>query len=136
MRKFTIYSCLFLFAALIPINLVLLFINVKYLLATIPAMVVLGYPVFKDTLNYVQGVGPVYWIARDNHVGLSVGIGIMRETDFPWRYGKGIQLGFGKYMFQLGICRKQDVIDEMNNLLYALKGRDLRLKAGELREWT
>jgi hypothetical protein len=125
-----------LFAALIPINLMLLFLNTKLLVATIPLAVIVGYPVFKDTVNLVQGVGPIYWVTRNNHVGLSFGFGIMRETDFPWRYGKGIQIGFGKYLFQFGICRKQNVIDEMSNLLTAIKGRNLLHKPAELREWT
>lgn len=136
MRKFIIYLCLFLFAALIPANLVLLFLNTELLIATIPLMAVVGYPVFKDTTNLVQGVGPVYWVTRDNHIGLSLGLGIMRETDYPWRYGKGIQIGLGKHVFQLGICRKQNVIDEMNNLLTAIKGRNLPHKPAELGEWT
>ena len=94
-----------------------------------------GIYVFKGTLNLVQGVGFVYWITRDTHKGFSLSIAFMRETDNPWRTGRGIQVGLGKYSFQIGICRRHVAHNESEGLLNAVKGRRLHYRPKEIREW-
>jgi len=101
----------------------------------VPMAVLSGVYVFSGTLNLVQGVGFVYWVTRDTHRGFSLSIAFMRETDYPWRTGRGVQIGFGKYSFQLGICRKNKTETETEGLMRAVKGRKLHYQPKEIREW-
>ena len=94
-----------------------------------------GAYVFKDTLNLVQGIGFVYWITRDTHKGFSLSIAFMRETDAPWRTGNGLQIGIGKYSFQIGFCKRNKTTDESEGLTRAVKGRKLHYRPKEIREW-
>jgi len=101
----------------------------------IPMSALSGIYVFNGTLNLVQGIGFVYWVTRDTHRGFSLSIAFMRETDYPWRTGRGVQIGFGKYSFQLGICRKNKTETETEGLMRAVKGRRLHYRPKEIREW-
>lgn len=94
-----------------------------------------GIHVFKDTLNLVQGVGFVYWVTRDTHKGFSLSIAFMRETDSPWRTGRGLQIGIGKHSFQIGFCRRNKTENEAEGLMRAVKGRRLHYRPKEIREW-
>lgn len=94
-----------------------------------------GVYVFKDTLNLVQGIGFVYWVTRDTHRGFSLSIAFMRETDFPWRTGRGIQIGIGKYSFQIGFCKGHRHVNETDGLMRAVKGRRLHYQPKEIRKW-
>ena len=95
------------------------------------------YLVFRDTLNRLQYIGPIYWITRDNtpkdYPLLS--IGFMRQTSFPWKIGKGLQVSFGRYSFQFGICKKSNHSDETEGILGALGGRYLDTSTRDIREW-
>ena len=90
-------------------------------------------------INSLWTFGPVYWILRDSGKKKDkiVSIGFMRQTSSPWRTGKGLQIRFNKYIFQLGFCKKsnQTVLDDDNGLLYALKGHQLTTPVKEIREW-
>jgi|APGre2960657505_1045072.scaffolds.fasta_scaffold254811_2 hypothetical protein len=86
-------------------------------------------------LNVLRGFGPFYWIYRDIHKGFKVSLGFMREANYPWRIGKGIQIGFGKYLFQFGLCKRSNIITETEGLLKAIQGRELNHTPKELREW-
>jgi hypothetical protein len=86
-------------------------------------------------MNLVQGIGFVYWVIRDTHKGFSLSIGFMRETDHPWRTGKGLQIGISKYVFQIGFCRKNTIHSEIMGLTNAVKGRKLHFQPKEIREW-
>ena len=110
-------------------------VNNRFFLVTLPLSVFLGHYVFRGTLNLVQGVGFVYWIVRDTHKGFSLSIGFMRETDYPWRTGRGLQIGVGKYVFQFGICKRNKAHNEIMGLTMAVKGRELHHKPTEIREW-
>jgi hypothetical protein len=99
--------------------------------------VVSSFFLFKDTLNKLQAVGPVYWITRDLVVKNSPIItkGFMHETDHPWRHGKGIQIRVPKRTFQIGLCKKQQNFDEFSGVLAAVQGRFMDTPATEIGEW-
>lgn len=94
-----------------------------------------GIYVFKGTLNLVQGIGFVYWVTRDTHKGFSLALAFMRETDHPWRTGRGLQIGIKKYSFQIGFCRRHTTHTEAEGLMRAVKGRRLYYRPKEIREW-
>ena len=112
-----------------------IFVKQSLLFASLPVAGILGVYLFKGTLNLVLGIGFIYWVLRDTHKGFSMSFGFMRETNYPWRTGNGVQIGLGKYVFQIGFCKRNNAIDEMNGLLNALKGRELQHKPKEIREW-
>lgn len=95
------------------------------------------YLLFRNTLNRLQYIGPVYWITRDNTPKGTplLSIGFMRQTSFPWKIGKGIQVSLHNYSFQLGICKKSNHYDEEEGILGALGGRYLDTSTKDIREW-
>lgn len=135
MRKIIGYTVFWLFVASLFVGIVSLFYNPVVSAFLITPVYFLGREVFKGTLNLVQGIGFVYWVTRDTHKGFSLSIGFMRETDYPWRTGKGLQIGIGKYAFQLGFCRRNKPANEIMGLTHALKGRELNLKPKEISTW-
>jgi len=135
MKQISLYLALITFVCFIPILVFSLFTSAPLLLVSLVILSLSGYPVFKDTLNVVQGVGFVYWILRDTHKGFSISKGFMRETSVPWRTGVGLQVGLGTYSFQVGVCRKGQYGTEAQGLLKALKGRELHHKPKELGLW-
>jgi len=88
--------------------------------------------------NVVRGKGPVYWIVRDTgKKGMpAMSGGWMRELGGYWRQGRGLQLRFGKWVFQFGLCRKAESIkDEQSGLLYAMSGRMMETETKEIGNW-
>jgi len=61
--------------------------------------------------------------------------GFMRQTSAPWLTGKGIQIRFGKYSFQIGVCGKPQDLKDQDGLLYAMQGRMLELDVDKIGEW-
>jgi hypothetical protein len=96
-----------------------------------------GYFLFKDTINSVQVVGPVYWITRDYERVQRpyVGLGFMRESDAPWRIGKGIQISLHKKSFQIGLCRKSKYVNEQEAELGVLGARFMDTKPTDIGNW-
>lgn len=89
-------------------------------------------------LNIVYGVGPIYWIIRDNGVTKMpvVSTGWVHELGGYWRKGKGIQIRISKYVFQFGFCKKSNrVMGEQDGILYALDGRMMDVKSQEIGDW-
>lgn len=83
------------------------------------------YYLFRDTMNVLQVVGPVYWITKNNTPkGPFVSKGFMHEIYEPWRKGTGVQVRVFKYSFQIGLCKRQ-YLDETTGVLSALQGRFL-----------
>lgn len=135
MRKLIGYSIFWLFVASTLFSLWAMINNHIGMVVSLPIVGMSGRYVFKDTMNLVQGIGFVYWVTRDTHKGFSLSIGFMRETDYPWRTGKGLQIGISKYSFQLGFCKRHDPHSEIMGLTNALKGRELHYQPKEIREW-
>lgn len=100
-------------------------------------VVISSYLLFKDTLNRIQYVGPVYWVTRDNgsYKDPLITKAFMRHTAPPWKVGKGIQLRCGKYTFQFGLCRSTKLSTEEEGLLHALQGRFLDSDAKDIGNW-
>ena len=96
-----------------------------------------AYLLFRNTLNKLQYLGPIYWITRDNTSLKApfISIGFMRQTSPPWKIGKGIQVKYKNYAFQLGFCRKSTHIDETSGMLGALGGRYLDDGVDTIRKW-
>ena len=96
-----------------------------------------GYFLFKDTINSVQSVGPVYWITRDydNSQKLYVGSGFMREVDEPWRIGKGLQISLHKKSFQIGLCKKTKYKDQEEAELGVLGARFMDTRPTDIGNW-
>ena len=97
----------------------------------------ISFLIFRDTMNVVQAVGPVYWICRDivpTNTPL-IAWGFMRQTSAPWRVGKGIQIRFKKHTFQIGLSCKGKQVSDDTGLLYAVQGRYLDDKPKEIRDW-
>lgn len=60
----------------------------------------------------------------------------MRQTGYPWKQGKGIQIRIGKYVGQIGVCKaKKDIQEEFDGLLYAMQGRLLEEKPRDIGNW-
>ena len=135
MKKVLGYAAFWFFIVSLFYSIYAIFTKQTLLIISLPIVLFLGVYLFKGTLNLVLGLGFVYWVLRDTHRGFSVSRGFMRETNHPWRTGRGIQIGLGKYVFQIGLCKRNDAISEMNGLLNALKGRELHYKPKEIREW-
>lgn len=135
MRKIIGYTVFWLFVFSALISLWALLNKHLVLIGSLPIVGMTGRHVFKDTLNLVQGIGFVYWVIRDTHKGFSLSIGFMRETDYPWRTGKGLQIGIGKHCFQIGFCRRNAPSSEIMGLTNALKGRELYYQPKEIGEW-
>lgn len=98
---------------------------------------VFGKFLFKDTMNILQGVGPVYWITRDNIVCKTpiITTGIMRELNEPWRIGKGIQFTHRTYSFQIGLCKKNKHKTTEEGILAAMGARYMDTNPKELGNW-
>jgi hypothetical protein len=98
---------------------------------------ILSYLLFRDTLNAVQAVGPVYWIYRDIvHPNTPlIAWGYMRQTSAPWRVGKGIQIKVRKHTFQIGLSRVGFKMSDEEGLMSAVQGRYLKFKANEIGDW-
>jgi hypothetical protein len=97
----------------------------------------LGYIIFKDTMNMVQYVGRFYWVTRDsvNKDDKRISIGFMRQIDYPWLVGKGIQLKLKRHTVQVGWCKKRDIKKEEEGLLSSLGGHYMNTSADELSNW-
>lgn len=89
-------------------------------------------------MNKMRGLLFFYWIARDT--GASniphIAMGTCQELGGYWRKGKGIQLRFGKYLFQFGLCKKNKIQDEKEGLLFAVGGRELDTTIKEIKTWA
>lgn len=98
---------------------------------------VFGRALFKGTLNLLQGVGPLYWITRDNALRKTpfISIGIMRELNPPWRIGKGIQFTYRTYSFQIGLCKKHRHKTIEDGELAAMGARYMDVEPKELGNW-
>lgn len=105
----------------------------------IPAIalsIVFGYFLFRNTLNTVQSVGPIYWITRD-YIPTNTRIissGFMHELDAPWRHGKGVQIALFKRTCQIGLCKRHN-FDETSGVLAAVQGRFMDESAHEIGNW-
>jgi len=97
----------------------------------------ISFLIFKDTMNAVQSVGPVYWIYRDVvPTGTPlIAPGFMRQTSAPWRVGKGIQIKLRKHTFQIGLSKVGSDMSDDDGLMTAVQGRFLKAKAKEIRDW-
>lgn len=98
---------------------------------------ILSFLLFKDTVNSVQAVGPIYWICRDViPTGTPrVSWGFMRQLSSPWRVGKGVQIRLKRHTFQIGLSRKSKKVSDENGLLYAIQGRYLGDTPKDIRDW-
>ena len=92
---------------------------------------------FRNTLNKVQIVGSIYWITRDLiPTGTPlIARGEMRETAYPWRKGKGVQVRIPRRIFQIGVCSKGTEEDELAGLASAVGGRMMNTTTEEIRGW-
>lgn len=135
--KQLMYGCLTAFVATFVLGICFLFIDPSIALGFFILTTSSGIPLFKDTMNVLQAVGPVYWITRDNGTSDTpfISPGFMRETGEPWRTGNGLQVRLGKFVFQLGVCQKHPNKEEEEGLLFAMKGRDMKLKTEEIASW-
>lgn len=79
----------------------------------------------------------MYWIIRDYEkgTGFHIGSGFMRELDFPWRMGKGIQITLHKRSMQLGLCKKTRYRDEEEAQLGVLGARFMNTEPTEIGNW-
>lgn len=90
-----------------------------------------------QTLNSLWVMGNFYWILRDSGAYSQpiLGFGFMRQTSSPWKTGKGIQIRVGKYVHQMGICKKSPELAEQEGLLYSIQGRILETPTKEIGDW-
>ena len=116
--------------ALICVGVAGLFLNLLFCLW----IVVGGYYTLKDTKGFVQGVGPVYWITRDDPRVVGAGLGTMHELSAPWRKGRGLYIVCAKRSLQIGLCRKQN-LDETEGTLSAVQGRYMDTPPTEIGNW-
>ena len=127
------YSPLVIGLLLLP---VLPFMRGWFLLGFAITGIICWWLVLRNTLDLVQGVGPVYWLTRQTTVK-KVGVqkSFMRETDYPWRTGHGIQLVVPFRTFQVGICKPSEHYTVEEGLLHSLVGRPLPEDPEEIGEW-
>lgn len=127
------YSPLALGVLLLP---ALPFMRGWWLLGTGVAGMLCWWLVLRNTLDLVQGVGPVYWLTRQTDVKkIGIQSSFMRETDYPWRNGRGIQAVVPYRTFQVGVCKPSEHYTKEEGLLHSLVGRRLPSKPKEIREW-
>lgn len=88
-------------------------------------------------MNRLHAVGRLYWVVRDfaNTNTPLISMGIVRETDYPWRHGKGIQLRTRKHTVQVGLCKRVHMQDETDGVLQAIGGREMDTPAQEIGMW-
>ena len=92
--------------------------------------------VLRKTLDMVQGIGPVYWLTRQTDVKrLGFQMAFMRETDYPWRTGRGIQCIVPYRTFQIGVCKPSKDYTQEDGLLHSLVGRRLPQNPKEIGTW-
>jgi len=96
-----------------------------------------AYSIFGNSMNMVQNLGPLYWVVRDNgKKGTKVlSIGFMRQLSQPWLRGKGIQFRVSKYTLQIGLCRRQDFLDDTDGVLDAMGGFYMSNTPKEISKW-
>lgn len=111
-------------SGLLAISLIALWLTVSYLL-------------FRNTLNTVQVAWRVYWIVRDlvPEGAPIVSRGFMRETEAPWRTGRGIQFKVPRRIIQVGICDTGRSGDDFDGLVYAMQGRLLNDSPHVIGNW-
>lgn len=91
-------------------------------------------------MNNLHTIGPIYWVLKDNATNKTprLAMAFMRQTDFPWRVGRGIQLKMNNYSFQIGLSKKTKTTDdlgELDGLLYAMQGRVMETSVLEIGDW-
>lgn len=88
-------------------------------------------------LNEVHGFLFFYWIVRDTATTSMpfLSFGWVKELGGHWRRGKGIQIKFGKYITQVGVCKKYTFASEEDGTLNALEGRMLPTTIDEIGDW-
>jgi len=88
-------------------------------------------------MNNLYVVKNVYWILKNTGKKKTkvVSRGFMRQTSAPWLTGTGIQMRFGKYVFQIGLCGKPKELDDTNGLLYAMQAREMEAPLRDIRGW-
>jgi hypothetical protein len=132
-RKVLGYAPLVLGVLLLP---TLPFLRGWWLLGVTGAAIISWWLVLRNTLDLVQGVGSVYWLTRQTTVKrLAIQTSFMRETDYPWRTGRGIQAVVPYRTFQVGVCKPSEHYTKEEGLLHSLVGRSLSSKPEEIRTW-
>jgi hypothetical protein len=132
-RKVLGYAPLVLGVLLLP---TFLFLRGWWLLGVTGAAIISWWLVLRNTLDLVQGVGSVYWLTRQTTVKrLAIQTSFMRETDYPWRTGRGIQAVVPYRTFQVGVCKPSEHYTKEEGLLHSLVGRSLTSKPEEIRTW-
>lgn len=91
-------------------------------------------------MNNLHTIGPIYWVLKDNATNKTprLAMAFMRQTDSPWRVGRGIQLKMNNYSFQIGLSKKTKTTDdlgELDGLLYAMQGRVMETSVLEIGDW-
>lgn len=91
-------------------------------------------------MNRLVHVGFLYFIVRDTGKPKErvLSIGFMRQTGPPWKTGKGIQIRIGKYVTQVGVCRTNAGLrnlQEADGLLYAMQGRLMEDPPSKIGSW-
>ena len=100
----------------------------------VPTLFYFNY-VFKFEHDQRYVVKRVYWIIRKDSRMIGTGIGTMHQTSAPWHKGKGIYIVAFKRCLQVGLCRPQDLPEELG-ILSAMQGRYLRLTPHEIGNWN
>lgn len=79
----------------------------------------------------------LYWITKNTGKKRDpiIAKGFMRQTAAPWFTGTGLQIRFGKYVFQIGICGKPKQLADEEGLLYAMQGRSMDLEPKDIGSW-
>ena len=89
------------------------------------------------SINTVHGFWFVYWIVRDTATKPTprMAVGWLRELGGYWRVGKGIQIKTGKYITQVGVCKKREFTNEDEGTLNVLEGRMMTTPTSEIGDW-
>ena len=114
--------------------MIIILITVSVTLVTTLGIVFIS---FYRYINQLWTIGPLYWITRDNTSLQSpiVAVGFMRQTNHPWKTGKGLQIRINRYALQVGICKKTQPINETNGILGAIGGRIMEEDTSTIRNW-
>lgn len=110
-------------------------------LVTVIGLIIIGisaYSIFEDSMNLVQTFGPVYWSVRQIEARQRLWIGRvrMKESDYPWHRGQGIEVRWRHHGVQVGVCRRKKMASEEEGLLDTIDGRNLDIDPQRIgREW-
>lgn len=82
-------------------------------------------PGISDEMKQIRGAGPFYYVVHRQRTKHRVTFAHMREVDYPYRWGGGIEVHLFGRTIGFGLCRRHHFDHEYDGIREAVNGRDL-----------